>query len=79
MKITKIETHAPDEVRAQFLTRLETAEFLRISLPTLNSYSKAGILRRYYLGNRVLYKASEVMCAPKQVTKMAFKSKGGKI
>ncbi len=41
-------------------TRKETAKYLRISLPTLHDWSKAGVLISYRLGNRVYYKQSEI-------------------
>lgn len=44
----------------QFLSRKETASLLGISLVSLNSYSKRSILKSYRIGNRVLYKKSEV-------------------
>lgn len=43
-----------------FLTRKETAIKLNISLPTLNTYTKKGILIGYRVGARVLYRSSEV-------------------
>lgn len=49
-------THADD----RFLTRIETAKKLIISLPTLHSYTQKGILKSYKIGVRVLYKKSEV-------------------
>ncbi len=42
------------------LSRLEVAELLKISLPTLNEWTKLGWLQSYKIGNRVLYKANEV-------------------
>ncbi|GAA4932855.1 hypothetical protein GCM10023314_01560 [Algibacter agarivorans] len=43
------------------LTRQETAEMLKISLPTLNNWTKAGVLTSRYLGRRVYYKKSEII------------------
>jgi excisionase family DNA binding protein len=44
-------------------TREEAANYFRISLPTLNNWSKSGILISYRLGNRVYYKQSEIESA----------------
>ena len=44
----------------EYITRQETAKILRISLPTLNEYTKKGILLGYRLGSRVRYKKNEV-------------------
>ena len=42
------------------LSRKEVACLLKISLPTLNEWTKAGILKSYRVGSRVLYKLQEV-------------------
>lgn len=42
------------------LTRKETADKLKISLVTLNDWSKRGLLKSYIIGGRVLYKSKEV-------------------
>ncbi len=43
------------------LSRKETAKLLCISLPTLNEWTKTGILKAHRIGNRVLYKEKEVI------------------
>lgn len=43
----------------QLLTRKQTADLLQINLTTLWSYTKAGKLHSYNLGNRVYYKKSQ--------------------
>lgn len=54
--------YSPQKATAQpeFLTRLETAQRLKISLPTLHVYSKTGVLQGYRIQGRVLYKSNEV-------------------
>lgn len=42
------------------LTRTETAEYLKIDLSTVTSWTKKGKLKAYGKGNRVYYKRSEV-------------------
>ena len=44
----------------EFLTRKETAQKLRISLPTLHSWTCQGLLKCYKLGGRVLYSSKDV-------------------
>ena len=48
------------EKEEELLTREETANLFGISLPTLNEYSKKGIIPAYRLGSRVRYKKSEI-------------------
>ncbi len=54
-------------VDEKLLTRIETSKKLNISLPTLHSYTKRGILKGYRVGVRVLYKYSEVESALSQI------------
>jgi len=54
---TKISKEKDEEL----LTREETANILGISLPTLNEYSKKGIIPAYRIGSRVRYKKSEIL------------------
>ena len=48
------------EKQSDYLTRLEVSKLLKISLPTLNEWTKLGWLQSYKMGNRVLYKEEEV-------------------
>jgi excisionase family DNA binding protein len=44
----------------KYLSRLEVSTLLKISLPTLNEWTKLGWLKSYKIGNRVLYQSDEV-------------------
>ena len=46
--------------KTEYLTRIEVARALRISLPTLNELTKTGKIPAYRIGGRVLYKSNEV-------------------
>ena len=54
--------YPPQKAAAQpdFLTRHETAQRLKISLPTLHLWTKTGTLQGYRIQGRVLYKSNEV-------------------
>jgi excisionase family DNA binding protein len=41
-------------------TRKVTAKKLGISLPTLNSYTKKGIITAYRIGSQIRYKSNEI-------------------
>ena len=56
-----------------YLDRFEVAEKLKISLPTLNNWSKAGILQSYRIGSRVLYKQDEIEQAVHAVKNLKYK------
>ena len=45
---------------AEFLTRNEVRDLLKVDLSTVHNYTKRKILKAYSVGNRVYYKRSEV-------------------
>lgn len=76
---TKLQVASPtDENKNQskLISRKEVATLLKISLPTLNEWSKLGRLQSYKIGNRVLYKLPEVEQALNKVGNLRYK-KGG--
>lgn len=66
-----LSTPQPDN---EYITRKETAQILGISLPTLNFYSKDGLLPSYRIGSRIRYKKDEVL---NSVSKRRFSKKDG--
>jgi len=44
----------------RYLTRKEAARFLKISVPTLHSYTKEGKVTAFRVGRRVLYRMSDL-------------------
>lgn len=44
----------------RYLSRKEVGLILKISLPTLNTWTKEGKLQSYRIGTRILYKPDEV-------------------
>jgi excisionase family DNA binding protein len=50
----------PSKSDNDYLTRMETAKLLRVTLPTLSDWTKRGILNSYRMGTRIRYKRSEV-------------------
>ena len=51
----------------ELLTRKETAARLNITLATLHEYTKSGKIAANRIGNRVLYKESDIQNALRQV------------
>ncbi len=47
----------------KYLTRKETADQLNVSLPTLNEYTKRGLITGYRFGVRVMYKQCDIEAA----------------
>lgn len=46
--------------KIEYLTRQETANLLKISLVTLNDWTKKGVIKGYRFNSRVRYKRNEV-------------------
>lgn len=63
------------EKQSDYITRKETAELLKITLPTLHDWCKVGYLKPYKIGARVLFKKSEVIATLEKVP--SFKHKKG--
>lgn len=51
----------------QFLTRKQTAQKLGVSLPTLNEWTKTGLVQGYRIASRVRYKEDEIAAALIQI------------
>lgn len=56
----------------KLLTRKECSEKLKISLVTLNDWSKRGLIQSYLIGGRVLYKDSEIEASLHQVKTVKY-------
>jgi excisionase family DNA binding protein len=59
--------------KVSYLSRSEVAELLKISLPTLNEWSKRGILQSYRIGSRVLYKKEEIDLSMSKVPNLKYR------
>ena len=51
----------------KYLTRVEAAKALQISLPTLHSYTKLGLIPAKRIGTRVLYSEADLKDALKDI------------
>jgi DNA binding domain, excisionase family len=63
----------------KYLTRQEACQILRISLPTLDSYTKKGIIKKYRIGRRVLFKKTEIDSLFEEVNSSKYKKKNSSI
>lgn len=59
-KIAQSNDKPKKQDHSKFISRKEAAKLLKISLPTLNDWTKSGLLNSYQIGTRVLYKPEEV-------------------
>jgi len=63
---------APDSEPA-FFTRHDVRRILHISLPTVDKYTHAGILKGQKCGNRILYSKDSIQEALKGISEVKFK------
>ncbi len=58
--------------KLELFSRKETAKTLCISLPTLNQWTKDGVITAYRIGNRVLYKIEDIKSALTEIKVLKF-------
>jgi len=63
--IPTLETTVKGDDPDKLLGRLEAAEFMNISISSLNNYAKQGIIKKYKIGSKVLYDKKELIEAVK--------------
>lgn len=57
----------------KYLTRQETAELLKITLPTLHDWIKRGIIKAHKIGGAVRFKMEEVERALQEMPSVKYK------
>lgn len=68
-----IESRIKPEIPKDYLTKKETAQLLRLSLPTLQRLTNSGKIKAYRIGRRVLYQSDEVTEALKSIETLKYK------
>jgi len=56
-----------------YLSRNDVAKLLKVTLPTISDWTKQGFLQSYKIGNRVLFKYSDIEIALSKLS--SFKNK----
>ena len=59
--------------QTEFITRNETCQILGISLPTLNEWTKQGLIPGYRISTRVRYKKSEILEDLTKISTLKYK------
>jgi DNA-binding transcriptional regulator YhcF (GntR family) len=70
--VKNLQLTPPTTQGEKLLTRRETADKLKISLVTLNDWSKRGLIQSYLIGGRVLYKEHEILASLHQVRSLKY-------
>lgn len=74
INLQRLKNNAKEDLLT-LLTRENTAKLLCISLPTLNEWTKQGVVKAFRIGGRVLYKLEDVNNALTEVK--TSKKRGG--
>lgn len=61
------------ELTPRFLSRQEVANLLKISLPTLNEYTRTGIIKGSRIGSRILYAESDIKESVKDIPALKYR------
>ena len=73
-KKLQLENNLKKEISNEtWLTRIETAKKLKVSLPTLRKYSIQGVIKVYYFGSNPRYKLSDVENTLKELPTLKHK------
>jgi len=78
-RLTSIENRLIDlslpkeSVDLKYLSREEVCTILKVSMPTLNTYTKKGIIKGSKIGTRMLYLESDIKEAIKDATSYRYK------
>lgn len=62
----------PQPNQSKYLTRLQAAELLHLTLPTLHVYTQAGIIRGHKVGRRVLYSEEDIKAAVQAIPTLKY-------
>jgi excisionase family DNA binding protein len=71
--VRSLKDEKPEPKRVSYLTREETAELLKITLPTIDKYTREGIIKGSKIGSRVLYLESEIMESVKEIPVLKYR------
>ncbi len=67
-----IKQKKPEQENLTLLTRQQTAQILGISLPTLDDYTRNGIIPASRIGTRIRYKKADVYSALKEISTIKY-------
>jgi hypothetical protein len=78
-RLTSIENRLIDlslpkvDVDLKYLSREEVCTILKVSMPTLNTYTKKGIIKGSKIGTRMLYLEADIKSAIQDATSLKYK------
>lgn len=64
------------EPEPDYITRSEAAEKLRITLSTLDKYTREGLLKAFRIGGRVRYRSNDLEKAFREIKSLKYQRRG---
>jgi hypothetical protein len=78
-RLTSIENRLIDlnlkkeDIDLKYLSREEVCSILKVSMPTLNTYTRKGIIKGSKIGTRMLYLEADIKAAIQDATTLKYK------
>lgn len=73
-ELSKFNTQEP-ALQPEFITRNEAINILGVSLPTLNNWTKSGLIQGYRIGSRVRYNKAELFSSLHEIQSSKFQKR----
>jgi len=74
-QITQTSPVSSQSDSVQYLTRQNVASILRLSLPTVDKYTRLGLIPAQRIGNRILYSKEDIHNALEKIASSKFRRK----
>jgi excisionase family DNA binding protein len=71
-ELNNVQPIAPPD-KEKYITRKETAQILGVSLVTIHSWTKTGLINGYRIGTRIRFKESEIMDSLNKVQTLKYR------
>jgi excisionase family DNA binding protein len=71
-ELNKFQPPAPPD-KEKYITRKETAQILGVSLVTIHSWTKTGLITGYRIGTRIRFKESEILESLNKVQTLKYR------
>ena len=71
--ISEVLDRTPQATQQEYFTREEASELLKVSLPTIDKYSKQGLIRSQRIGGRILFHADDIRGALQSIDELKYK------
>lgn len=71
--ISEVLDRTSQPTQQEYFTREEASELLKVSLVTIDKYSKQGLIRSQRIGGRILFHAEDILSALQTIDDFKYK------